>query len=135
MKREILFRGKRIDNGKWIYGLLHKNVYGAYEIQDTDSLNTSYPVEEESIGQWTGFFDKEKKKIFEGDIIYYVWDTFGHIILMEAAFKNGEFCFSPVKQYPFIVYSLRIPAMKSNVFDVIGNVYDNVELIKEDYNG
>ena len=76
MTREILFRGKRIDNGEWVYGGLvvddgrahivrqitqhiKRDDYGCYAIN----------VEPASVSQFTGLFDKNGKKIFENDVV------------------------------------------------------------------
>lgn len=68
--REILFRGKRADNGEWVYGWFHE-IHGS--VSDDYCIETrfgqNFPVLPESIGQWTGLYDQNRKRIFEGDTV------------------------------------------------------------------
>lgn len=102
--REILFRGKRHLDGKWVEGYLdHVDGYDAYTISE-------YFVDDLTIGQYTGLKDKNGKRIFEGDVIRV--DKVGVGVV---TFKNAKFrCY--IKGYDWLRYW--------NV-EVIGNIHDN----------
>lgn len=145
MNREILFRGKRIDNGEWIIGDLttYTDTRGQkiYEILDKNNpidiyipsvlgdLPTQMPafinVDETTIGQYTGLTDKNGTKIFEGDIVKY-GNTI-HKAIFEQ--RNGTAYFglvySEIETLPFGHYQ------DLKQIEVIGNIHDNPELLGE----
>ena len=69
MNERYLYKAKRIDNGAWVKGLLTK-MWGQLHIINPDDENTAYPIDENTICQCTGLRDKNRKLIWENDIVY-----------------------------------------------------------------
>ncbi len=139
--REILFRGKRKDNGEWVYGdLIHNGVdenNGLVEYKDGDEFICMVDIQDklciirkvkaDTVGQYVNFIDKNGVKVFEGDIVkimcggmeyiaQIVWDNFEHAFI--ARNKSG-------------VYGSSFEYLrKSHLVKVIGNVYDNPHLME-----
>lgn len=149
--RDIIFKGKRVDNGEWVYGYyfkathhwhnhgIHKDWIATDTVQNGGWCNVrgKYAVLPETVGQYTGLTDKNGKKIWEGDIVIKI----GKIQIDDKTFEDGikekgvvgfKFgCFALLDNYKddksggtlFI-------APKYESYEVIGNVFDNPELLE-----
>ena len=137
--REILFRGKRVDNGRWVDGYYVYDDCGQITENPTSYIvhlnqhpcgwdTIPYEVIPETVGQYTGLTDKNDTKIFEGDIVE------GVVYWQErpkngvVAFRDGSFGLiwhrGDVEQFnPFT-------SMCNVEYEVIGNIHDNPELLE-----
>ena len=111
--REIIFRGKRADNGEWVYGFLVK-MWGQYHIVDQNDENSAYMIKPETVGQFTGLTDKNGNKIFEGDIMQLCSACYPCLVYWDGkgwAWKqNGK---------------RREIDLTREKMEIIGNIYDN----------
>lgn len=124
--REILFRGKRIDNGEWVqgypcrYGWIGKEK--DYIIPDYASALYTAEIDPETIGQYTGIVDKYGMKIFEGDIVWNDYDNGNGKVEWDNDMAKFIITFS--------TFTIDFDNIYGDELDVIGNVYDNPELLK-----
>lgn len=130
--RDIVFRGKRIDTGEWVYGWYvqkenHHSLDGKpirHLIADVPPFG--YEVDPETVGQYTGLLDANDNRIFEGDILSdpaYPEHTTGAIYYGES---NCSCCNGVYGFYSKEDADLRNAAWLT----VIGNIHDNPELLK-----
>ena len=121
--REILFRGKRVDNGEWFKGFYGKSGEKAYIIYDNDIAVAYVSMKEvipETVGQYTGLTDKNGKKIFEGDICKHRSNYSGLYIISVVTYTDGQFLAMSDNNCGFNL---------SDRLEIIGNIHDNPELL------
>lgn len=141
--REILFRGKRIANGKWVSGyyVVRKRPYfkdkGANfehiicdnlviddfnDKQFVDTIPITYSVDPETVGQYTGLTDTNDNKIFEGDVVWYDYEEERGIVQWDNDTAR------------FVITCSTFTVDFDNVYgcelEIVGNVYDDPELLK-----
>lgn len=131
--REILFRGKRKDNGEWIYGNLliddmfsDKQKWNYYIVFRNERLaKDKAMVIPETVGQYTGLTDKNGKRIFEGDILHTPNNS--NCTLWYVDYKNTAFCCNQGNaNYSCVLDEF----MQYSYVRIIGNFHDNPELLE-----
>ncbi len=133
MNREILFRGKRLDNGEWVEGSYVEKIdpltgtkMASILTQEEDqngvlcSLYSWYPIDPATVGQYTGLTDKKETQIFEGDIVS--MPAYGRGKHISAVyFERGKFAVDGS--------NYRFKDIRPKNIETIGNIYDNPELL------
>lgn len=123
MTREILYRGKRADNGEWVKGFYvcipdtHYIMTGKFDSLTNGIINSeAYHVDFSTVGQFTGLEDKLGTKIFEGDVI----DDLGveYIVVFDSDYAQFRGKFDG--------WNAEISHIASRC-EVIGNIYDNYD--------
>jgi len=146
--RTIKFRGKDIRG--WHYGdLRHTEVMNVSyvgiinENDKKESGSTIYIVQEETVGQFTGLYDKNGKEIYEGDILKYTRYNFRSEYLKEDKIEEIYVVFWNESKYGFYCrtkfkngggasgfFGFEDERAEKNEIEVVGNIYDNPELLK-----
>ena len=128
--REILFRGKRLDNGEWVTGYLEY----FYSKDGTRKLHCyisiwgeiMHMVDPATVGQFTGLDDKNGRRIFEGDLCLcdrHINDSFDKTVF--------EISFDPLRgYYGESNWGNEFDADSFEMCEVIGNIHDNPELLE-----
>lgn len=121
--REIKFRGKRVDNGEWIYGVPTTKFGDERILVDGCLLFHDHAVVPESIGQYTGLKDNNGKKIYEGDILKLIDDV------VFVFFNTATACFD-IQYGGGDCESLYSNIEADIKMEVIGKIHDNPDLLK-----
>lgn len=124
--RQIKFRGKSIETGQWVYGsLLQMQSGSSILVEDIDAkLYDEYKVIPDTVGQFTGLYDKDGREIYEGDILSSGYMDAGNI---EVRFVRGVFAFLWNGD---LDNECPTTAPTHEWAEVIGNIHDNPELLK-----
>lgn len=141
--REILFRGKRVDNGKWTTGtpffvkdgckMIHAVAAHPDFLDEGEGhvyYSEGYPAIPDTVGQFTGLTDKNGKKIFEGDIVVMTLPAAKMSWRAVCKFHSGAF--GLVWHYMGVDRWQAFAGICNAEYEVLGNIYDNGELIHED---
>ena len=121
--RTIKFKGKRIDNGEWIYGsyVPHYNFFGTIKDEMVDENGNLFEVAPSTVGQYTGLKDKNGKEIYEDDILL---DESGAYAVVY--YSMGSFCVDFGEGFDLQYFTDSI----HEICYVAGNIHDNPELLK-----
>ena len=143
--REILFRAKAINrdkgyhrtnykNGDWVYGLITRLYDEIFENLPAEMTNengvSGIEIDHNTICQYTGLTDKNGKKIWEGDIIWYFDDLADKDKLDQIRFNETHASFTRLHKSKMGLQYLHFDECLANMCEVIGNIFDNPELLE-----
>lgn len=122
----IKFRGKSKRTGEWLYGDLEynrkKGIARIHSYDDEGEYIEQQEVDKETIGQFTGLYDESGKAVYEGDLLSGYGNNVIEVVWFDAGFCD---CNSNT------IVSLRELDVEDQ--KVIGNIYDNKELLTQEY--
>lgn len=138
--REILFKAKRIDNRKWVEGYytecngktfigINISIYSdIFEVFYTPIIRW-FEVDPETLCQFTGLYDKNGKRIWENDVVWLVCDGKEHIY--QIVWDNSELDFKATNGKENYGANFEYLLCCEEI-EVIGNIFDNPELLQEE---
>lgn len=117
---EIKFRGKREDNGEWVYGSFLYFIKGVKNIGWMYVNDIKVSVIAESVGQYTGYKDRNDKETYKGDIV-----------IETETKKIGEVYWASMGLGEWEVKNNWTNSLMWNELEIIGNIHDNPELLEK----
>ena len=146
--REIKFRGKRVDNGEWVYGYYyavgeHHYIHSVRKLFGESYQSSTYQIDPKTVGQFTGLCDKDGKNVYEGDIVVkegYLWfdnvepNYRGTVEWIYSQWQVVAHCVNPNKSG---ISDGMNEGLNDDGFDddensdwiIIGNIHDNSDLL------
>lgn len=149
--REIKFRAKRVDNGEWVYGNYCQSMSSPNAIQELDYYGNCegklFEIDRNTLCQYTGLEDKNGKEVYEGDIVktkyiekrdfqgvkYNNEMEFVELVIFKDQAFQLEINNDGIKMYRYLNLGKDARTygdIKLREIEVIGNIYDNPELLK-----
>lgn len=139
--RKILFRGKRVDTGEWVFGQLLSNIsyskpliITSADLEDNGEVSWDYyPVEPATVGQFIGMKDMNGKQIFEGDVVVYdntPYTAYAHRVTGEIVWHKLAWQFKYAEDESVYHYLLGTEDLFWAKSVVIGTIHDNPELVR-----
>lgn len=142
MNREIKFRGKEVNTNNWAFGDLIQYENGDTAIFEKRISKYGYEateickrtkVNQNTIGQFTGLYDRNQKPIYEGDIV--IWSRNNRLYLVK--FTSGMF-YASIDEFEknicggFPLYAMTDTEEDGYRCEVIGNIFDDKELLNKE---
>lgn len=131
MENRFLCRGKRLDNGEWVVGHYYEVMGKSYIFEPHfTSENFTYEVDPSTICQCTGLRDKNGKLIFENDICDRK-EEYPEIVKYNEGDWTLDYSYSKDKESGYCYCNLGFYVLERKCVKVIGNTFDNPELLEE----
>jgi len=136
MSREIKFRGRRLDNGEWVYGYFCLSINGKtliisaveycnHRLWDGENPAEAFEVIPDTVRQFIGIKDKNGNYVYEGDLVSaYDGRIKGPVIFEKRGLTFG------IPKCPNEIYKFSMNFLESKDIEVVGNVFDNPELME-----
>lgn len=131
--REIFCRGKRVDNGEWVYSSFimqdkeHKLLSAKVKLFDGEKWRAVIP---ETFGQYTGLKDTNGKMIFDGDIVQWKDENFNNYTsVVEWCGEKWNYPAFDLAKHDYECNGLQY-VHEDCIIEVIGTIYDNPELLE-----